>query len=445
MAQTDISRRRFLRGLGTVIALPMFESISGPAVAASGSGGFPLRMGFVYVPNGVNTALWDPKGEGAGYELSPTLKPLAGVREHFQVISGLDHDKAKPNGDGAGDHARANASFLTAAQPKKTAGSDIRAGISVDQVAAEYLKGQTRLSSLELGCDRARMAGRCDSGYSCAYQYNISWKSPNTPVAPESDPRLAFDRMFTGGLPVDVAQNKAKRQRYSKSVLDFALEDAKKLHSQLGKADQRKLDEYLTAVRETEMRIENSEKLAIEIPVEERPDGIPGSYKEHVRAMYDLMVLAFRSDSTRISTFLVAHDGSNRNFRDIGVGEGHHQISHHQRNPDKLAKIAKIDKFYAEQAAYFLEKMASVKEGDGTLLDNSMIVYGCGIKDGDRHNHENLPILLAGKGGGTLKPGRHLRLKQNKPMANLYLSMLDRMGCTEERFGDSTGRLEEVG
>ncbi len=444
MKSESLPRRRFLRGLGTVIALPAFESLSRVAGAAA-PGASPLRMGFVYVPNGVNTALWFPGGEGRDFKLSPTLEPLGKMRDQIQVISGLEHDKGRPNGDGAGDHARANATFLTAAQPKKTAGADIRAGVSADQVAANFLRGKTRLSSLELGCDEVRTAGSCDSGYSCAYQFNLAWKTHNTPLPPESDPRLAFDRLFSGGMPAEVAANKARRQRYSMSVLDFALEDAKRLHKELGNDDQRKLDEYLNAVRETEMRIENSEKMAVQVPENERPDGIPGSYRDHVRAMYDIMALAFRSDSTRISTFLVAHDGSNRNFRDIGVGEGHHQISHHQRNQQKLENIGKIDRFYAEQFAYFLEKMASFKEGNGTLLDHSMIVYGGGISDGDRHDHGNLPIVLAGGGCGTLKPGQHLRLKNPEPMANLLLSMLDRMGLKEERFGDSNGRLAGIG
>lgn len=433
------------------MALPALEATapfaaraSTKAAAAAGAARFPLRMAFIYSPNGKNMSQWRPIGEGRDYQLSRTLKPLQSVKDEFQVITGLKHQKAEANGDGGGDHARANATFLTGMQARKTAGADIRAGISIDQIAAKQIGQLTRLPSLELSCDEARRAGNCDSGYSCAYQFNLAWRGPSTPLAPERDPRLAFERLFGGGAAAEQDAARAKRELYNKSVLDFVLEDAKSLQRELGYTDRQKLDEYMSSVRDIERRLSGADKVAREMPDYTRPTGIPDSYREHIRLMYDLLVLAFQTDTTRISTFLLAHDGSNRSFPDIGVPDGHHGISHHQGDREKLEKIARIDEFYSEQFAYFLERLRSVKEGDGTLLDNSMIVFGAGISDPDRHNHDDLPVILAGGGCGTLQKGRHLRLREDVPMCNLYLSLMDRAGVAIDRFGDSTGRLESI-
>jgi DNA-binding Lrp family transcriptional regulator len=444
----QIPRRTFLKGLGTVMALPVLEAMVPVRVlaaeAAAGGGAFPKRMAFIYIPNGANMADWTPKAAGAEYELPFILEPLKSVRPDFQVISGLAHDKARPNGDGPGDHARASASFLTGCQARKTKGADIKVGVSVDQLAAEKVGRQTRLPSLELSCDKGRLSGDCDSGYSCAYQFNLSWKTESTPMPPEVNPRLIFERLFTGGTAGDLEAGQARRMAYRKSILDFVADDTSSLRSKLGYTDRRKLDEYLTAVRELEVRIEQAEKFAASQPEIAKPTGVPKEYIQHARLMYDLMAIAFQTDTTRVSTFITRHDGDNNPYPTIGVSEGHHDLSHHGNDEEKKVKIAKINRFHVEQFAYFLEKLKSVREGEGTLLDNCMIVYGGAIGDGNRHNHDNLPILLAGRGGGTLTPGRHLKLEKETPMANLYLAMLDRMGVKAERMGDSTGTLDLV-
>jgi len=442
------NRRAFLRSLGTLMALPALETFTPRSLAAqkAAAAASPLRMAFLYTPNGVCVDQWFPTGEGANYQLGPSLKALEAHRRDFSIITGLAHDKARSNGDGAGDHARSNAAFLTGIQPKKTAGSDISLGISVDQIAAEKIGHLTKLSSLELSTDGERSAGKCDSGYSCAYQFNLSWKNETTPMAPEMDPRLVFERLFGIGSTGGDKEAIRRRKALSMSILDTVLDDAKSLQSKVTAADKAKLDEYFTAVRDIEQRIERAEKMTKALPQGVvAPSGIPETFEEHIKAMFDLLALAFQTDSTRIATFGLSHDGSNRSFADIGVPEGHHQLSHHQKDPEKLRKLALIDQFYARQLSYFLTKMKSAKDSDGTsLLDNSMVVFGSAICDGDRHNHDHLPVILAGRGKGTLTPGRHIALAQETPMTNLYLSMLDRLGVPAERIGDSTGRLEGV-
>jgi hypothetical protein len=311
----------------------------------------------------------------------------------------------------------------------------------VDQIAAQKIGAMTRLPSLELSCDRSRMAGACDSGYACAYQFNISWKGPTTPMPPEADPKQVFQRLFGNGN----REEQLVRDRYSKSILDFVLEDANALRGNLGRTDKGKLDEYLTSVRELEQRIERDAKQDGPKTDMKRPEGVPGDFSEHQRLMYDLLALAFQTDATRVSSFIVAHDGSNRAYPFIGVSEGHHDLSHHGNDEAKKAKIAKINRYHMENFAYFLKKLKSIKEGEGTLLDNCSIVYGSGISDGNRHNHNELPVILAGRGGGTLGTGRHLRYERDTPMTNLYLTLLDNMGVHAERLGDSTGRLVKLG
>ena len=401
-------------------------------------------MAFLYIPNGVNMHEWTVKGEGAAYELSPTLQPLSPFKSDFSVVSNLAHDKAEANGDGAGDHARATATFLTGCQAKKTAGADIRLGQSVDQIAADKLGHLTRLASLELSTDGERSSGRCDSGYSCAYQFNLSWRNERMPMAPEMDPVLVFERLF-GAVSDGSSAEGIRREKYRKSVLDFVLSDAKSLQRKLSSNDNRKLDEYFASVRDIEQRIEKARSMKVQLPVGTTvPAGVPGTAQEHIRLMFDLLLLAFQTDSTRIATFMLAHDGSNRSFPDIGVPDAHHNISHHQNNPEKLAKIAKIDRFYVEQLAYFLQRMKATRDGSGSLLDSSMIVYGGGISDGNTHDHDRLPVIVAGHGNGTLHPGRHINLTEKVPMTNLYLAMLERMGVHAERIGDSTGVLTDI-
>jgi len=450
------TRRNFLRGLGVAVALPAMESIlptsamasSGPSTLAQTASGDPLRAAFLYVPNGVNVAKWYPKGDGSNYEFNDSIKPLESSREDFQFVSGLAHEHGFSNGDGAGDHARAHSTFLTGARPKKTAGADLQLGVSIDQEMAKHVGKTTRLRSLELSCDGARKSGACDSGYSCAYQYNLSWRTENSPMTAESNPRYVFERLFGRGTGAERQKNYDRRMQERRSVLDFVMAETQSMTNALGRNDKQKLDEYLTGVRDIEQRIEKAERFRNLPEVEmDAPAGIPESYADHIRMMFDLMVLAFQTDSTRISSFMLAHDGSNRNFREIGVPQGHHSLSHHRNEADSLEKIAKIDLFYIQQLQYFLEKMKSHKDPSGaSLLDNSMIVYGSGLSDGNRHRHDDLPVILAGKGGGTLSPGRVVQYdpKQRTPMANLFVSMMQKMGIQDPDFGDSTGELTRV-
>jgi hypothetical protein len=446
------NRRHFLRGLGASIALPSFLSFAprgraaeAAARLAATASGAPLRSAFFFFPNGSIPSRWWPEQPGKDFKFSPSLQPLEAVRDHVQIMGGMDNLNGEPGQDGAGDHARGVATFLTGVRIKKTA-TDVHAGISIDQVMAKQVGHLTRLSSLELSCDGVRKSGACDSGYACAYQFNLAWAGPGTPMAPESNPRLLFERMFGQGKPGERQAAFLRRQTEQKSVLDFIMDDARAMQRRLDSRDNEKLDQYLTGLREVEQRIEKAERLGPPPdPGTEQPGGVPQSYGEHIQLMGDLMILAFQTDLTRVASFMLAHDGSNRSFADIGVPEGHHDISHHQDKPDLVDKVATIDRWYAEQFAAFLKKMDAVKDADGkSLLYNSMIVYGGGNGDPNRHNHDNLPFVLAGHGGGTLQPGRFVKHKA-VPSMNMMLSLADRMGVTGlERFGDSTGRLADI-
>jgi hypothetical protein len=409
------------------------------------AGSVPLRSAFVYFPNGAIPRSWWPGKEGTDFELSPTLQPLEAVRQHMQVFAGLDHRNAEAGPDGAGDHARANGTFLTGVRVKKSS-ADIRAGVSIDQLMAKEIGHFTRFQSLELTCDAGRKTGSCDSGYSCAYQYNMSWSSPTTPLTPEANPRLVFERLFGAGAPGERAENLRRRQDEQRSLLDFVMDDARTMQRRLVAHDRDKLDQYLTGVREIETRIQKAERFGkIKDPGIDAPRGVPPDYGEYIQLMFDMMILAFQTDSTRVGTMLLAHDGSNRSFAEIGISEGHHDLSHHFDKEEKIKKVAEIDLWYVKQFAKFLQKMEAVKDVDGkSLLHNSMIVYGGGNADGNRHTHTNLPIVLAGAGGGTLTPGRFVK-HGGKPASNLFLSLADRMGISGlERFGDSTARLTNV-
>lgn len=448
------NRRQFLRGMGACIALPAFVSLpplSARAAATAGklgatASGAPLRTAFLYFPNGAIPGAWWPKGEGADFAFSRTLAPLAPLRRQIQVLAGLDDSSAKPGEDGAGDHARANGTFLTGVRVKKSA-TDLHAGISIDQVMAQAVGDLTRFPSLELTCETSRPSGDCDSGYSCAYQFNLAWSSPTTPVAAESNPRQVFERLFGAGPPGQRLQNLQRRRKEDRSILDFVLEDAKQMQRRLNSSDKDKLDQYLTGVRTLENRIHTAEKLGDPKGpmVQEPPSAIPPGYGDHMDLMFDILTLAFQTDSTRVATLLLAHDGSNRSFSDIGIPEGHHDLSHHFDNDDKIKKVSDIDLWYVTQFAKFLQKLEQTKDVDGnSLLHNSMILYGSGNADGNKHTHVNLPLVLAGAGGGTLQAGRFVE-HHSTPLSNLYLSMADRMGLKNlERFGDSTGQLRNV-
>ncbi len=444
-----LSRRTVLRGLGTTIVLPWLDAIAPAAEPGAGSpqgpgSARPKRVAFLYVPNGVHMPAWRPKQEGSSFTLPWILEPLGPFQDELLVLSGLAQHNAEALGDGAGDHARSLSCFLTGVHPLKTDGADIHVGVSADQVVAQRIGGQTRLPSLELGIERGGQSGNCDSGYSCAYSSNVSWRSATTPMAKEINPRSVFDRLFVGrGKSGDRAELQ-KRELYKKSILDFALEDAQQLRSRLGQGDRRKLDDYLTSLREIEQRIARADTAAAGLPSGlARPSGIPQGYGEHIRLMFDIMTLAFQTDSTRVCTFMYANEGSTRPYPFIGVPEGHHDLSHHGGDPKKHEKLKKINRFHVEQFAYLLGKLKAIREGEHSLLDNTMIVYGSGISDGNRHNHDDLPILLAGKGAGTVKPGRHVKYSP-QPLNNLYLSLFDRLGVPADRLGDSTGRLPKL-
>jgi hypothetical protein len=445
------SRRSWLRGIGAAIALPAMESISCAAPigvassAATTPSGAPMRMAFMSIPNGVQQKHWFPTGSGADFQFNTSMQGLEPLKEHVQVIGGLNHENATAGRDGAGDHARASATFLTGARARKTAGRDIFVGTSVDQVAAKQAGELTRFPSLELSCDAIRNSGGCDSGYACAYQYNLSWSSPTTPVTPDPDPRSVFERLFGAGSQQERGRNYQMRQSTQKSVLDFVMEDARSLQQELSSMDRKKLDEYLTGVREIEQRVLSADRFGvIPNPDQPTPDGIPAAFAEHLDLMFDMMALAFQTDTTRIATLILAYDGSNRIFPEIGVAEGHHHLTHNQDKEELALKVAAIDRFYMDRFARFLDRLAKMEDIDGnSVLYNSMIVYGGAIADGNRHTHDNLPVVVAGHGGGKISTGRYLKV-DSQPMSNLFVSMLEHFGTPVESFGDSTSKLPEL-
>ena len=440
MSQRHLQRRTVLRGIGTGLALPLMDIMfpTKAAVAAGAVANAPVRMACLFFANGAIMDKWRPTGEGKNYELSQTLAPLAEMKDDFLVLEGLTQHHARANGDGGGDHARNASAFLTGAQPRKTSGADITVGQSIDQTIAQRIGSQTNLSSIELGIDRGRNAGNCDSGYSCAYSSNISWKTATTPCAKEVNPRAAFERLF--GSP-QTAADQERRNRNRKSILDFVSSDAKRIEAKLGGADRRKLDEYLSSVRDLELRVARAEKSSKEIPELALPDGVPSELKEHINLMFDILTLAFQTDTTRIATMMLADAGSNRTYPDVDVKDGHHELSHHEKDESKMERISRIDKYLVERFAYFLKTLKSTKEGESNLLDNSMILYGSAISDGNRHNHDDLPIILAGRGGNTIETGRYLKFEKETPLNNLYIAMAERMGAPIEKHGDSKGKL----
>ncbi|MBY0586509.1 DUF1552 domain-containing protein [bacterium] len=434
---SSISRRAFLRGSGLAIALPALDGLLPRAAVGADKSAWPIRSAFFFCPNGMHMPDWRPTATGESFDLPATLQAFEAFRSNMTIISGLAIDAGRAKSDGPGDHARAGATYLTGTRAVKTAGAGIRVGQSIDQVLAEHVGKETRFPSLELGLDKGLNAGGCDSGYSCAYSSNISWRSPTTPSAKEADPRLVFERLFGGDNTKQSQATRARRQAYQKSVLDFVLEDAQAIGKKLGPTDKRKLDEYLSGIREIERRIEHFQSSEqVRRPNLSLPEQTPKDFAQHYRLLADLLVLAFQTDQTRVATFMVGNAGSNRPYKEIDVAEGHHSLSHHGKDPHKQAQISKINRLHASQFAYFLSKLDQVKEGDGTLLDHSMITYGSGISDGDRHNHDDLPVALFGRAGGLLKPAQHLAFDVETPMCNLYMTFLHVMGLPGKRFAD---------
>lgn len=429
-----ISRRTMLRGVGVAMSLPWLEAMGQQAAAKAA----PTRMACIFTPNGVNYDAW-LKADAAG-RFTGTLEAIEPVRRHVNVLTGLTLDRARANGDGPGDHARSSASFLTGQQARKTAGNDLRIGVSVDQFAAEQIGHRTRLPSIAMGCDQGRRAGNCDSGYSCAYSSNISWRDEDTPATKLIDPAAVFRRLFGDGED----RRAAERYHSRRSVLDYVLSESRRLESRLGMDDRRKLDEYQTGVRELERRIrdlqaaDESRLAPADTP---EPEGIPDLVSEHIDIMYDMLALAFRTDTTRIATFMVGTGGSNRSHPELGISAGHHHLSHHKGDAEMVEQIRRIDRFHVERFARFVQSLADTPEGEGSLLDSCMIVHGSGISDGNRHNHEDLPLLFAGGMNGRAKLGRKIEHGRETPLCGLYLSMLRAMGCDVAEFGDASAPL----
>ena len=446
VTQKHISRRAVLRGLGATMALPLFDAMvpAFSSIRASAASAIP-RLVTVYVPNGIQMEAWTPTIEGVRFDLPPTLASLEPFRDRLNVLTGLVHQTAYPlPGEGAGDHARAGACYLTGVHPKKTEGADIRAAVSMDQIAAQHVGAETQLASLELGCDPNYFLGACDAGYSCAYGNTLSWRTATTPLPVEINPRAVFERMFGDAESTSIA---ARRQRIKedRSILDALLLDVAKLKGTLGAGDREKLTQYLEAVRDVERRIQKAEQqVDRELPVIEKPVGIPDAYADHVKLMFDLQLLAFQTDLTRITTFIMSREVSSRTYPELGIPDPHHPTSHHQNNPAKIAKLEKINAFHVSLFAHFLDRLRATNDGDGTLLDQVMITYGCGISDSNQHLHDNLPMLVAGGGAGQISGGRHLRYPSDTPMTNLLLTLLDKMGVPMDRLGDSTGQLREL-
>lgn len=427
-----------LRGMGAAIALPMLESMT-PAFASTTKA--PVRMAFMYVPNGMDMRNWSPGYEGPLGELPKILKPLEPFKQDITLLGNLTHNSGRALLDGAGDHGRCCGSYLTGVQPRKSA-VDIKCGVSMDQLVANEIGKNTRFPSLELGLEDARQAGDCDSGYSCAYTNNLAWRSETQPLPPLLNPRAVFERLFGADAHLS-PEARARQNRFRRSILDFVSEDTQRLESNLGPTDRRKLDEYLTSIRDIEHQIDRAEKDNSQInPGMDKPYGVPADFAEHFKLMTDMLTVAFRADLTRVSSFLVTREGSSRAYREIGISDGHHPVTHHRNDPVLMDKVAAINTYHMQQFAGFIEKLKSIKEGDGTLLDNCMIVYGAGLADGNRHSHEDLPTLIAGRGGNYIKSGRRIVYRRETPMSNLFLTMMDRMGVHVENFGDSSGRLQ---
>jgi len=444
VTRKHLPRRAFLQGAGAVLALPFLDSMV-PAFAAKGAAAPATRLGFVYVPNGIIASNWLPKGEGADFEFNTTMKALEPYRKNLLVLSNLAQINGRSFGDGGGDHARAGATWLTGVHPKKTEGADIRSGVSADQIAAREFGRSTQFASLEIGVEAPSLAGGCDSGYSCAYTNTVSWSSPTTPNPMEVNPRVLFERLFGDGDSTDPAARMAALKERG-SLLDFVKGSLDRLETRLGQGDRHKLTEYLDAIRDIERRIQKAEEqnATLKMPVINLPVAAPEEFVDHARLMMDLMVIAYQADLTRVVSFMLAREGSNRSYRAIGISDGHHDCTHHQNDPEKIAKTIKINTHHVEQLAYLVNRLKSTEDGDGTLLDHSMILYGSSIADGNRHTHTDLPLALIGGGSGTLKGGRHVRYAEDTPMTNLLLSMLDKVGVHTEKLGDSTGTLQHL-
>ena len=438
----SMPRRTFLRGAGVVLGLPLLDAMF-PAFAAAQDTARPLRLSFVYVPQGIIMDKWTPTAEGAAFEFPPIMAPLAPFRDRLLVLSGLAHDNATAqDGEGAGEHARASAVFLTSVHPKKTEGLDFRAGISLDQIVAEEFGKHTQLASLETGVDANEVVGQCDCGYSCAYINTLCWRTPTTPIPMENQPRAVFERLFGDSDSTNPAERRDRIEE-DRSILDFLSEDVGRILPTIGPSDRSKLTEYFDAIRDIERRVQMAEtQSGRELPTVERPIGIPETFSEHVKLLMDLQILALQTDLTRVSTFMMGRESNPRVYSELGISDSYHPLTHHQHDPAKIAKCIQIDTLHTKLLAYFLDKLRSTRDGDGSLLDHTMLIYGSAISDGNMHLHYDLPILFVPPKGSHIKAGRHVRYPSHTPVANLYLTVLDTLGIRLSSFGDSTGKLE---
>jgi hypothetical protein len=442
VTKKHLPRRTVLRGIGASLALPLLDGMIPALTAQRATAAKPIgRLGIVYVPNGIHMRNWTPAG--TTLEIMPTLQPLAAYRDQMLMLSGLSNKQgdALP-GEGAGDHARAAAAYLTGAHPRKTEGADIQAGVSMDQIAARVLGAETQLASLELSLDSKEPVGACDPGYSCAYANTLSWRSPTTPLPVENDPRAVFERLFGGSDSTDPAAWRRRREE-DRSILDAVTEKAQRLGAELGAPDRVKLEEYLEGVRDLERRIQRAEEQSTRsLPAVNQPPGIPPTFEEHAKLMFDLQVLAYQTDLTRVISFMMGHETSQRAYPEIGVPDAHHPLSHHGGNQEMVQKLMKVNLYHAQQFAYYLDKLRATRDGEGTLLDSLTILYGSGMSDGNNHNHHNLPTLIVGGGAGHIKGGRHIRYPEFTPIANLFVTLLDHLGVPTASHGDSTGKME---
>jgi hypothetical protein len=435
-----IPRRTLLRGVGVTLALPLLDAMVSSTKAAETAATARMRLQVIYTPNGMMMQNFTPAAAGEGYAMTPILKPLEPYREKFTVISGLAHKQAEALGDGGGDHGRSCGSYLTGVHVKKTEGADITSGPSMDQLVARQFGEQTQIPSLELGLDPPSLVGSCDTGYSCAYTNTLSWSSPSTPLPVTINPREVFERIFGDGDSLDPKSRIAQLRRQA-SILDSVAEDAKQLSGSMGADDQKKIEEYMQSIRDIERRIQKMEEggtEAVVLPAYARPSGIPDSFEDYAHMMIDLQILAYQADMTRVGTFMVGREVSGRSYPEIGVPDAHHPLSHHGNDPEKIAKLTKINTLHMMQVAYFMKRMSETRDGEGTLLDHTMLLAGASLADSNHHDHTNLPVIVA---GGLVKGNRHMVVADNTPMTNLMLSMMDRLGVQQDRLGDSTGRL----
>jgi Protein of unknown function (DUF1552) len=444
VTRKHLSRRTLLRGMGAALSLPLLDSMT-PAFAGPAATKAPTRLLFEYIPSGATMADWIPSTEGPDYAITRILKPIEAFRSDFSVLSGLDNHQGEALGDGAGDHARAGAAYLTGVHCKKTGGTDIHCGISVDQIAANAVGSATRFPSLELGGDDTRTVGACDSGYSCAYQNTLSWRTPTSPIPPETNPRAVFERLFGADDFSLTPEERARRAAERNSILDLVSDETKRLQGNLGQADRRKIDEYLFAVREIEKQIQKAENENAQLtPSIDKPAGVPVLFADYLKIMFDLQVAALQTDMTRVITFMYGREASQRTYGEIGIPDPHHPLTHHQGKKDWIEKVTRINVYHVQNFAYLLNKLKTTQDGDGTLLDHVALVYGGGISEGNTHSKVNIPTLVAGRANGRLKPGQHVAYAKGTPVTNLFLTLLDTMDVRPESIGDSTGKLEHL-